>query len=278
MDNDFPNNVSILIDKLKKSSEFHICEVGYEKCRSTKPVEFKPIDYWVLHYCVSGEGFFSTPYFLEKKISMGDFFVIPAYCKNSYYPNRENPWNYRWIGFSGSLVSEYMNQLGLGKDQCIFKDSFDNKINTIFQKVYDEFKLKNSFGILSRTYSLFDYMHKKREESKLLTQSEWLFKNIEEYINDHLTEEKLSVARVAQEYKINRTYLFKLFQKYEKMNPSTYIQELRLQRACSLLQKSSLNITEISYEVGFSSSSYFSKFFVSKKGISPSTYRNRYMQ
>lgn len=102
-----PSDVSILINNEMLSSEFHVCEVGYEQCRSTKPMEYAPIDYWVIHYCVAGEGFFSTPFFPERKITAGDFFIIPSNCKNVYYPNRTNPWQYRWVGFSGTLMDYY---------------------------------------------------------------------------------------------------------------------------------------------------------------------------
>ncbi|WP_438849385.1 helix-turn-helix domain-containing protein [Enterococcus sp. AZ048] len=52
---------------------------------------------------------------------------------------------------------------------------------------------------------------------------------------------------------------------------------MKLQKACSLLRKSSLTITEIAYETGFSSSSYFSMFFHSKLTISPSAYRKKFI-
>ncbi|MGH1847233.1 helix-turn-helix transcriptional regulator [Enterococcus gilvus] len=89
--------------------------------------------------------------------------------------------------------------------------------------------------------------------------------------------ENLSVNQIAEEKNIDRTYLYKLFQTHKGIGPSEYIQDLKLQKACSLLRKSSLTITEIAYETGFSSSSYFSKFFHSKITISPSAYRKKFI-
>ena len=43
------------------------------------------IDYWVIHYCIAGEGIFQ----IEDKqnhIKAGDIFMIPPYTKNKYYP------------------------------------------------------------------------------------------------------------------------------------------------------------------------------------------------
>ncbi|MFZ4355885.1 AraC family transcriptional regulator, partial [Enterococcus gallinarum] len=84
MQNVFTNNVSILINDQPISQEFHLYEAGYEKCRPTKPTEFAPINYWVLHYCSDGEGYFSTPFMEKQHITAGDLFMIPANCRNIY--------------------------------------------------------------------------------------------------------------------------------------------------------------------------------------------------
>lgn len=71
-----PNDISILINNDNLSSEFNICEVGYEKCRSTKPTEYAPINYWVIHYCVAGEGFFQHPFPLKEKSPLETFLLF----------------------------------------------------------------------------------------------------------------------------------------------------------------------------------------------------------
>lgn len=65
-------------------------------------------------------------------------------------------------------------------------------------------------------------------------------------------------------------------QLYRKMitltgkSPNTFIKEYRLARALKLLNKSTGNISEIAFDTGFSSPSYFSKCFQKKYGCSPS--------
>ena len=31
-------------------------------------------------------------------------------CRNIYYPNRQNPWTYHWVGFVGDLSSQYLEK------------------------------------------------------------------------------------------------------------------------------------------------------------------------
>lgn len=276
MYNSLPSDISILINNNQISSEFHICEVGFEKCRSTKPTEYAPIDYWVIHYCVEGEGYFSTPSFPERKITAGDFFIIPSNCKNVYYPNRENPWHYRWVGFSGKRVDQCFSKLNLDKGHCVISHSFDHRIDVLFQDIYESFKQENHFRTMASSFILFDTIDRVNLKVQDYSQSEQLFKNILNYIDENMSE-NLSVNQISEANSIDRTYLYKLFQSYKGIGPSEYIQDLKLQKACSLLRKSSLTITEIAYETGFSSSSYFSKFFHSKLNISPSTYRKKFI-
>jgi AraC-like DNA-binding protein len=67
-------------------------------------------------------------------------------------------------------------------------------------------------------------------------------------------------------------------QLYRKMilltgkSPNTFIKEYRLANALKLLNKNSANISEIAFETGFSSPSYFSKCFQKRYGQSPSDY------
>jgi AraC-like DNA-binding protein len=67
-------------------------------------------------------------------------------------------------------------------------------------------------------------------------------------------------------------------QLYRKMillsgkSPVTFIKEYRLNEALSLLNKEAGNVSQIAYETGFSSPSYFGKCFQKRYGQSPTEY------
>ena len=54
--------------------------------------------------------------------------------------------------------------------------------------------------------------------------------------------------------------------------PNNFIKEYRLNEALTLLNKNSSNVSEIAFETGFSSPSYFSKCFQKRYNLSPSDY------
>ena len=48
---------------------------------------------------------------------------------------------------------------------------------------------------------------------------------------------------------------------------------MRLQRACVLLQRGELSISEVAYETGFTTPAYFSRIFSREMGFPPSEYQ-----
>jgi AraC-like DNA-binding protein len=57
-----------------------------------------------------------------------------------------------------------------------------------------------------------------------------------------------------------------------------YINSLRIKKAKEFLEESVLSITEISLQVGFNTISHFNTVFKRMVGITPSTYRKKYLE
>lgn len=64
------------------------------------------------------------------------------------------------------------------------------------------------------------------------------------------------------------------FQENVGQTPVSYLTGVRLRRACSLLEHTSLSITDICAACGFNSSSYFGRVFRTAFGCPPTKYRN----
>lgn len=274
----FEKEMSILTNDNPTGTDFHLCECGYEECRPNKPYEYIFIDYWVVHYCVSGEGhFYVKDHYTH--IHPGDIFMIPAHTKNKYYPNQQNPWTYQWIGLKGNLVPAILEKCGLTPDEHVLHHRTDSRLQTLFEQIHDNFHEERELKAIGITYQLLDYIKNNVYNSRRdrLTPSEIYFQTALNYIQKNYTN-NISISDIAAAASIDRTYIFKLFQKYTKQNPSQYLQSFRLEKACVLLRKSSLSVTDTAYAVGFQQPAYFSKLFTQYKGITPSQYRKEFLQ
>lgn len=274
----FEKEISILTNDTPLGKEMHLCECGYEECRPTKAYEFMPIDYWVIHYCVAGEGEFRIRD-QQNHIREGDIFMIPPHTENRYAPSIENPWCYCWVGFRGELMGKVLERCGLTPEQCVLHYRKDVRLEELFARIYDSFQKGRELKALGDALGLLDYMehYVNSGEEESVSPGEQYFLSLRSYINRHYRED-ITVSQMAEAVNIDRTYVYKLFRRFSGKSPSQYLQQYRLEQAAVLLRKSSLSITEICYETGYQHLPYFTKMFREYREMTPSEYRKRFIK
>jgi AraC family transcriptional regulator len=85
--------------------------------------------------------------------------------------------------------------------------------------------------------------------------------------------EPLTVDEMARTARFSRFHFSRLFQRVTGISPGRYMAAMRLAKARQLLTSTTLSVTEISHQVGYSSVGTFSTRFSSSVGVSPRTYR-----
>ena len=84
-----------------------------------------------------------------------------------------------------------------------------------------------------------------------------------------------SIKEIAERLFINDRYLYNLFIRHEGISPKAYLNKLKLQKACSLLQSGGYSISDVAKNVGFNDVLVFSRFFSKHMHLSPSAYRKK---
>lgn len=95
---------------------------------------------------------------------------------------------------------------------------------------------------------------------------------METIVAQHLSEPDFNVDTLASLLKMGRTKFYGKMKEFTGMSPNTYLQTERLKKAADLLIEGDMNVTEISYKVGFQSPTYFYKCFKEKYGVPPSKF------
>jgi len=90
-------------------------------------------------------------------------------------------------------------------------------------------------------------------------------------------QSSFSTVQFAQELGYSKSQLYRKLLQLTGKTPNSYLREYRLEKALELLHQQSGNISEIAYETGFNSPTYFSKCFFDSYGILPSTYIHHYI-
>lgn len=95
---------------------------------------------------------------------------------------------------------------------------------------------------------------------------------IRTYIQQHL-DRPISIAELCRAACLSQSALFRLFRQELGLSPVQVILRERIRRAKQLLQHASISITDVCYESGFSSLSYFIRVFRRLTGKTPGQYR-----
>lgn len=85
--------------------------------------------------------------------------------------------------------------------------------------------------------------------------------------------EPLSLDDLARSAMISKYYFLRLFTRVTGVTPGRFLSAVRLHEAKRLLVTTSLNVADISAQVGYSSTGTFSRRFSESVGVSPTQYR-----
>ncbi|HTJ53314.1 MAG TPA: helix-turn-helix domain-containing protein [Cyclobacteriaceae bacterium] len=88
-------------------------------------------------------------------------------------------------------------------------------------------------------------------------------------IEQNLANEQFGVSELADAMNMSRSNLLRKVKKDTQLSASQLINQVRLKRAMEMLRKSALNVSEVSHQVGFNSTSYFIKCFREYYGYPP---------
>jgi len=104
---------------------------------------------------------------------------------------------------------------------------------------------------------------------------EQFLEKIKNSVDEQMSNPDFSVESLAKEVAMSRVQLHRKLKSLTDLSPSDIIRDIRLAKAAELLKEGELNVTEVTYEIGISSLSYFSKAFKEKFGVTPSEFTSK---
>ncbi|MDF2721499.1 MAG: AraC family transcriptional regulator [Paenibacillus sp.] len=96
-----------------------------------------------------------------------------------------------------------------------------------------------------------------------------------EHMLSHYAEE-IDMEQLFAMSQMRKTSFYQSFKETTSLSPNEFISRLRLQSSIHLLDHTNKSVTDIAFECGFHSLSYFNKQFKLYRGISPREHRNRF--
>ncbi len=111
-------------------------------------------------------------------------------------------------------------------------------------------------------------------ENKMSATDQRFMEKLNAYINNHMSDPEFSIPVLSSEIGMSQPVLYRKIKALTDLSVNNYVKSMRMKKAAELLLEKELTIYEISYEVGFNDSKYFSKEFARQYGKNPTAYRN----
>ncbi|MEO1258938.1 MAG: tetratricopeptide repeat protein [Bacteroidota bacterium] len=99
------------------------------------------------------------------------------------------------------------------------------------------------------------------------------FQKFYSLVEGHIADPQLDMNKVSRSIGMSRTQVFRKLKAITGKSPTALIRSIRLQKGKELLSADDLTVSEVAYEVGFTSLNYFSTAFFEEFGVRPSSFR-----
>ena len=94
-------------------------------------------------------------------------------------------------------------------------------------------------------------------------------------VESRMKDSALNVEELGRDMGLSRVQLYRKLKSLTNCSPNELLRRMRLRKAASLLVASDMTVSEVAYEVGFSSPSYFTKCYKDEFGESPTEKRKK---
>lgn len=95
------------------------------------------------------------------------------------------------------------------------------------------------------------------------------------YIQEHFTDEDISLKKIAEQFGYNYSYLSRSFSRLFSCSFTEYLNQTKINYAASLLIDTDRSITEIAYECGYKTIRSFNRNFVNIQKTAPKAFRKQ---
>lgn len=271
MNENYKNSYKVTEKELVSLSVYN---VGFQKCDPLYQWGPGIRDHYLIHYIISGKGYYKLHQHTYELHAKDTFLVYPN-TEVVYYAAADDPWEYAWVGFTGSDASMILTATDFSPEHPLIQnaplgDAIHRQILHIYDARGNEFE--HAVEMTGRLYTMLAlFMHHASHSNTQNSANSYVQKSIE-FISSNYSY-AITVEDIAAYVGVSRSHLFRSFEAVLGQSPKEYLTDFRMKQACYLLEHSDLSITAIANSLGFDNSLYFSKTFHKQKQVSPKEFR-----
>ena len=227
-------------------------------------------DYFLIYVT---DGIFSTEIDgITYNLKKGAVVLFPPKYKYHYWG--KPPSKYLCAHFTGSHAEKLLTDLGFSLEPYVLEGEFSPKIESLFDKMVEQFLTKAPFLQYSLACLLSEILL-TIATNKVRNDGYRTLKKSIKYIHENFTE-RIEVPELAKMEGLSNSRYIALFTEEMGKTPREYILDVRLGRACELLVSTDIPVGHVGTLSGYRDQYFFSKIFKKHLGMSPCDYRKQH--
>lgn len=226
----------------------------------------------LLLYCSGGRGELQLDSG-HYAIAAGDVVLLPAGLAHAYHSDQQQPWSVFWVHYGGTASDDYNIQLdthplrATGVQPQLIAD-----FELLLAGAYTGFSLPHLLHTAGRLKALLTDIaicsDNQRSGGRAPLDLEALLRLMQVHLGGELDLEQLAASA-----NLSKFHFARRFRQLTGQSPIHYFIQLKMQRACLLLDTTGMSMKQISAELGYDDPLYFSRIFRRTIGRAPSEYR-----
>ncbi|MBE5732577.1 MAG: AraC family transcriptional regulator [Clostridiales bacterium] len=244
----------------EQNSLIYVCDIGHHITSPSHSHGPAVRSYYLIHLIEKGKGTIERNGVITN-LSEGDAFIIHPNEITTYTSDKNEPWEYYWIGFSGAYSSDVMKKT----TSKLFAKYQKSGLIALKNCIKNTSTLDEIEG-LKILFSVLDSIKTEKVENRDIVSLAL------DYIENNYFR-PISVVGISSQLGLSRAHFTTVFTKAVGEAPYNYLTKIRINHAKQYLSSTTLSITEIAYSVGFSSIERFSEQFKRYTSVSPIAYR-----
>lgn len=117
--------------------------------------------------------------------------------------------------------------------------------------------------------------YEEMEKAEFSTVDRSIINHFHSYVTENMSNPELDIPQLCEEFGMSRVQLYRKCKSITGQSPVELIRIIRLKAATVLLETTDKSVSEIGYETGFSSPSYFAKCYKDQYNESPTDVQKR---
>lgn len=225
---------------------------------------------YIIHFILRGAGYLECGG-QRYRVERGHSFAIFPFTTVRYYPDRDDPWEYTWVDFTGPQAGQAMADAGFTPEQPVRETAAAaaTDYGRICALDFAGTQRRTAEGLLQTILGAYadawpaghTAQNSHREELGRL-------------ISANYHKANFGVESLCRQLHSSRATVYRACRAQFGMAPQAYILRYRLRQSARMLHAGA-SVKQAAFSCGFSDPFYYSRQFKAAFGMAPSVYKAR---